>query len=63
MKYVPDGYKTQQMCDKAIFKKWWNSRICSLLLQKSTVDNYPHVLKLCDKAVNRCFLTFIYIPD
>ena len=51
------------MCDKAIFKKWWNSRICSLLLQKSTVDNYPHVLKFCDKAVNRCFLTFIYIPD
>ena len=67
IRYDPDQYKTQQMCDKACSRTWQNVRFCSWLIQKSkncdeTVDNYPDALefvpgwfktqKMCDKAVN-----------
>ena len=32
LRYVSDQFKTQQMCDKAILKKWENIKFCSWLL-------------------------------
>ena len=43
IRYVPGKYRTQQMCDKAIFKKRRNIKFFSWLLQNST---------MCDKAVD-----------
>ena len=34
LRYVLDQYNTQQMCNSN-FRKWWNIKDCSWLLQKS----------------------------
>ena len=69
-RYVPDQYKTQQTCDKAILENggtlkslsdcYKNKKMCN-----KAVDDYPHAFefvpecfmtqKMCDKSVNRCF--------
>ena len=51
IRYVPDQYKTQKMCDKVIlenggtlepvFDCYKNQQMCD-----KVVDNYPHALKL-----------------
>ena len=67
LRFVPDQYKTQQMCDRTILENgvilksvpdcYKNQDVCY-----KAVDNYPHALelfpecfmtqKICDKAVN-----------
>ena len=46
-KYVPDQYKAQQMCGKAILKKLWNIKSfpdCNKKqkIYNKSVKNYPH---------------------
>ena len=53
LKFFPDRYMTQKMCNKAV-----NT-------YHSTIKFVPECYKnqeMCDKAVERCF-TFIYIPS
>ena len=77
-RYVPDQYKTQKTCDKAVLENggtltsipdcYKNQEMCN-----NRVDNYPHALEfvpdcfmtqdMCDKAVNRCFFVFDSIPN
>ena len=62
IRYVPDQYKTQQVCDKALPKNggklesvpdcYQNQEICD-----EAVDNYPHTLKVvpdCYKIQEIC---------
>ena len=54
-RYVPDRYKTQQMCNKAILENSWtlksvldcykNQQMCD-----KAVDNYPHALGFIAKC-------------
>ena len=75
---VPDQYKTQHICDKAVLENgetlkslpdcYKNQQLCD-----KAVDNYPHALEfvhecyktqeMCYKAVHTCFFVFDYIPD
>ena len=58
IRYVPDQYKTQQMCDKAILENaeklksvpdyYKNQELCS-----KAVDNYPYALEF----VPECYKT------
>ena len=57
-RYVPDQYKTQQICDKAILENggalksfpdcYKNQELCN-----KAVDSYPHTLEF----VPECFMT------
>ena len=71
--YVPNQYRTQQMCDKAILESVLNVRKIKKCGIRLLIITLTHALKfvpdcyitekLCDKAVDRCFLGFIYISD
>ena len=78
IRYVPDQYKTQQMCDKAILENggtlesvpecYKNQRI-----HDKAVDNYPHALKfvpdsyitqkMCDKGISTHPSTIKFVPE
>ena len=55
IRYVPDQYKTQQMCDKALLENgetlksgpdcYRNQEMCN-----KAIDNYPHALELIPKC-------------
>ena len=59
LRYVPDQYKTQQMCDKVNLEKQWNIKVCYKNqdcykyqeICNKAVDNYLHVLEF----VSECF--------
>ena len=42
IKYVPDRYKTKEICDKVIIENW-NVRVCSWLIQVSKNEWYSCV--------------------
>ena len=50
---VPDCYKNQQMCNKAVDNQPHALKF---------VPDYYMPQKTCDKAVKKCFLAFFYIP-
>ena len=74
IRYVPDRYKTQEMCEKAILENG-GTLVCPWLLQKSKndVDNYVHALEsvpdcyktqeLYVKAADTCPFVFNFVPD
>ena len=50
IRYIPDRYKTQQMCDKAILEnggmlKSVHDCYKNQKMFDKTVDNYPHTVK------------------
>ena len=74
LRYVPDQYKTQQMCYKAILEshgrlKYVPDCYSNQEMFNNAVDNGPHALeflpeqfmtqKMYNKADNRCFLYLI----
>ena len=50
LRYVPDQYKSQQICDKAVD---------TYLSTIKFVTECLMTQEMCDKTVNRCFLYFI----
>ena len=77
IRYVPNQYKIQQICDKTILENGWklifpdsykNQKMCN-----KAVDNYPHALEfvpecfmaqeIWDKAVNTHSSTIEFIPE
>ena len=78
LRYVPDKYKTEQMCDEAILENggtlkyvpdcYKNQEMCN-----KVVENYPYTLEyfpecyktkeMCRRAVRRCFFVSNVIPD
>ena len=78
LRYVPDKYKTQKMCDKPILEKggtlkyipdcYKNQNMCN-----KAVENYPPALefvpecyktqKMCDKTVDIYPYTIKFVPE
>ena len=78
IRFVPDRYKTQQMCDKAILENsetlkfvpdcFKNQEMCN-----KAVDNYLHMLeyvpeccktqKMCDKTVDTYPSAIKFVPE
>ena len=68
LKSVPDCYKNQEMCNKAVDNYhpecYKTQKMCDQAVNTylSTITFVPECLmiqKMCDKAVNRCFLYLI----
>ena len=73
---VPDQYKTQQICDKAIFENGETFKsipVCyKIKMCDKAVNTYPHTLKffsecykthkMCDKAVDNHPSPTKYVP-
>ena len=53
IRYVPDQYKTQQMCDKAILENGGTL--------KSVLDCYKNQ-QMCDKSVENYFHALEFVP-
>ena len=54
IRYVPDQYKTQQMCDKAILENGGKL--------KSVPDCYKNYQELCSKAVDNYPYALEFVP-
>ena len=74
IKYVPDRYKTKEMCDKVIIEKYGmlgfihdcykNQKMCD-----KAADNYSHALRFISycyetqKMFNRAVVTCLFVFD
>ena len=51
--YLPDGYKTQEMCDSVVSEDSFMIVYCS--------DKYK-TQRMCDEAVDKCLAALKFIP-
>ena len=66
LRYVPDRYKTQQVCDKAFFYIPHRHKMMTLsddpFSMRYVPDQYE-TQQMCDKAVDDCLAALKFVPD
>ena len=78
LRYVPDQYKTQQMCNKAILENGGTLKSTTDCykdqeISNKAVENQPHAShalefvpeysNMCDKTVNTYLFTIEFVPE